>query len=85
MAIAVPGVAFAIVLGSTLFLRRQFAGYGRIRGWQGQVTVAALLTGIGLAAYTVWPLPRGIDGLCALDGGAPALLAPLARTPGTWA
>ncbi|MFC4562122.1 VanZ family protein [Nocardiopsis mangrovi] len=85
MAIAVPGVAFAVVLGSTLFLRRHFGGYGRIQGWQGMVTAAVLCTGIGLAAYAVWPLPRGIDGLCALDGGAPAALAPLARRPETWA
>ncbi|MDA0567967.1 VanZ family protein [Streptomonospora sp. S1-112] len=76
--LAFAGAALAIALGSAGFLRRQHRRYGRLAGWPGQVTAAVLATGIGLAAYAVWPLPPGTDGLCAPDGGAPAHPRPLA-------
>jgi hypothetical protein len=79
-AVAVQGTAFALLLGATLFLRRQFRRHGRIGGWSGLVTLAVLAAGTGLAAFAVAPLPPAADRVCAA-GGAPLLLDPLARPP----
>ncbi|MFC6005182.1 VanZ family protein, partial [Streptomonospora nanhaiensis] len=75
--LAFGGAALAVALCSAGFLRRQHRRYGRLAGWPGQVTAAVLATGIGLAAFAVWPLPTGLDGLCAPHGGAPAHPDPL--------
>ncbi|WP_067601670.1 RDD family protein [Nocardiopsis listeri] len=80
--VAVVGLPLLALIGSALYLRGQHRRYGRLVGRPGRLTLAALLSGLGLAAYAVWPLPTSIDGLCpvvprptsALDVG-PALLA----------
>ncbi|WP_017558416.1 VanZ family protein [Nocardiopsis baichengensis] len=83
---AVPAVVFAAAVGAALFFRVHLGRYGRIAGWQGQVTLAVLAAGLAVGLLAVWPLPRGADGLCAIDGGAPALPHPLAlgELPGSW-
>ncbi|MFD6951148.1 MULTISPECIES: antibiotic resistance protein VanZ [unclassified Nocardiopsis] len=62
---AVAAVPLLVVAGAALYLCGQYRRYGRPRGWPGVCTMAALFTGVGLAAYAVWPLPASVDGLCA--------------------
>jgi hypothetical protein len=68
---AVAGVPLLVVCAAALYLSLQYRRYGRPHGWPGLCTAAALATGVGLAAYAVWPLPASADGLCAgpLGGG----------------
>ena len=84
--VAVPAAVFAAAVGTALFFRAHLGRYGRIAGWQGQATLAVLATALAAGALAVWPLPRGADGLCAIDGGAPVLARPLAlgELPGSW-
>ncbi|WP_017570701.1 hypothetical protein [Nocardiopsis halotolerans] len=67
--VAVAAVPLAVVLGAALYLRGQYRRYGHPRGGPGLFTLTALVTGIGLAAYAVWPLPASVDGLCADASG----------------
>ena len=69
--VAVVAVPLLMVIGAALYLRGQHRRYGRLVGWPGQLTLAALLSGIGLAVYAVWPLPPSADGLCPVTA-APA-------------
>ncbi|MBR8743633.1 RDD family protein [Nocardiopsis sp. MG754419] len=62
--VAVAALPLLMVVGSALYLRGQLTRYGRLAGWPGQLTLAALLTGLGLVAYAVWPLPASVDGVC---------------------
>ncbi|WP_049574452.1 RDD family protein [Nocardiopsis sp. SBT366] len=72
--VAVAAIPLLMVTASALYLRGQHQRYGRLAGWPGQLTLAALLTGLGLAVYAVWPLPASGDGLCAVE---PAAAPPL--------
>ncbi|WP_017618665.1 VanZ family protein [Nocardiopsis gilva] len=86
-AIVFPGVALGILLGAALFFARHHQRYGPMRGWPGQVTLITVLVGVGLAVYAVYPLPRGVDGLCAISGGSAPLFTPLAvvrSAPVSW-
>lgn len=65
--VAVAAIPLLMVIGSALYLRGQHRRYGRLVGWPGQLTLAALLAGLGLAAYAVWPLPASADGLCPIE------------------
>ena len=60
--VAVVAVPLLMVVGAALYLSGQHRRYGRLADWPGQLTLAALLTGAGLAAYAVWPLPPSADG-----------------------
>ncbi|WP_116243855.1 antibiotic resistance protein VanZ [Nocardiopsis sp. FIRDI 009] len=62
--VAVAAVPLLVTLGVALALGGQHRRYGAVHGWSGQLTMAAVLTGTGLAAYAVWPLPAFVDGLC---------------------
>jgi hypothetical protein len=68
--VAVAAVPLLVVLGAGLYLRGQHRRYGRRHGWPGRLTTAALVTGVVLVLYAVWPLPEHADGLCALDPAA---------------
>ena len=72
--VAVAAIPLLMVIGSALYLRGQHGRYGRLVGWPGQLTLAALLVGLGLAVYAVWPLPASADGLCPIE---PAPAPPL--------
>ncbi|RKS10630.1 hypothetical protein DFP74_6405 [Nocardiopsis sp. Huas11] len=65
--VAVAAVPLLVVIGAALYLRGQHRRYGRRHGWPGRLTTAALVTGVGVVLYAVWPLPANADGLCALD------------------
>ncbi|MGW5879324.1 antibiotic resistance protein VanZ [Nocardiopsis terrae] len=65
--VAVAAVPLLVVVGSAFYLSGQHRRYGRLVGWPAQLTLAALLTGVGLAVYAVWPLPASADGLCPVD------------------
>ncbi|MFE1168687.1 antibiotic resistance protein VanZ [Nocardiopsis sp. NPDC058789] len=72
--VAVAAIPLLMVTASALYLRGQHQRYGRLVGWPGRLTLAALLAGLGLAAYAVWPLPASADGLCAVEPApAPSL------------
>ncbi|CAM3707346.1 hypothetical protein [Nocardiopsis rhodophaea] len=77
-AVVFPGAALGILLGTALFFARHHQRYGPMRGWPGQVGLITVLVGVGVAAYAVYPLPRGVDGLCAISGGAAPRFGPLA-------
>lgn len=62
--VAVAAIPLAMVIGAALYLNGQHRRYGRLVGWPGRLTLAALLAGFGLVAYAVWPLPTSADGLC---------------------
>ncbi|MCY9787879.1 antibiotic resistance protein VanZ [Nocardiopsis sp. EMB25] len=62
--VAVVAVPLLVTVGVALALGGQHRRYGTVHGWSGQLTMAAVLTGTGLAAYAVWPLPAFVDGLC---------------------
>ncbi|MDT0301661.1 hypothetical protein [Streptomonospora wellingtoniae] len=74
---AAYGVALAVSIGATGFLRRQHRRFGRLAGWSGRITLAVLAAGIALAAFAVYPLPVPDAGVCA-GGGAEPAPAPLA-------
>ncbi|GAA1119744.1 VanZ family protein [Nocardiopsis composta] len=63
--IAAPAAAVAVAVCCAVFLRLHLGRYGRIAGWPGRVTMAVLLTGIGVGAYAVWPLPAPAE--CAAE------------------
>ncbi|WP_017590465.1 RDD family protein [Nocardiopsis ganjiahuensis] len=65
--VAVAAIPLLMVIGSALYLSAQHRRYGRLVGWPGQLTLAALLVGLGLATYAVWPLPASADGLCPVE------------------
>ncbi|MFE9245612.1 antibiotic resistance protein VanZ [Nocardiopsis sp. NPDC006938] len=69
--VASAAIPLSMVVASALYLRWQHQRYGRLAGWPGQLTLAALLTGLGLAALAVWPLPAATDGLCSLGPATP--------------
>lgn len=52
--VAVAGLPLLMVIGSALYLRGQHRRYGRLFGWPGRLTLAALLVGPGPAR------PRGV-------------------------
>ena len=68
---AAAAVAATALLFGAVRLRR----HGRFAGWQGQVDLAVLATGLGLAAFAFWPAPLALTAL--LPGGASA-------APGAW-
>ncbi len=72
--VAVSAIPLLVVVASALYLRGQHHRYGRLVGWPGQLTLAALLLGLGLTTYAVWPLPASADGLCPVE---PAPAPPL--------
>lgn len=65
--VAVAAVPLLVIVGSALYLSGQHRRYGRLVGWPGQLTLIALLAGLGLATYAVWPLPASADGLCPIE------------------
>ncbi|MEV2276223.1 antibiotic resistance protein VanZ [Nocardiopsis sp. NPDC049922] len=67
--VAVVAVPLLFVAGTALALGGQHRRYGLVRGWSGQLTVASLLSCVGVVAYAVWPLPAFVDGLCSSPGG----------------
>ncbi|WAE72601.1 antibiotic resistance protein VanZ [Streptomonospora nanhaiensis] len=68
--VALAVVPLLVVAGAALYLRGQHRRYGRPHGLPGRLTTAALVTGVALAAYAVWPLPASADGLCTGNGSA---------------
>ncbi|WP_017593503.1 VanZ family protein [Nocardiopsis potens] len=79
--IAAPVAAVAVAACCAVFLRLHLGRYGRIAGWPGRVTQAVLLTGIGVGAYAVWPLPGPAE--CAADPlASPFSLGALEGRPG---
>ncbi|SHJ56155.1 RDD family protein [Nocardiopsis flavescens] len=67
--VAVVAVPLIAILAAALYLRGQHRRYGRLHGRPGRAGLAALLAGLALAAYAVWPLPASVDGLCSPGGG----------------
>ncbi|WP_433698320.1 antibiotic resistance protein VanZ [Nocardiopsis sp. CA-288880] len=68
--VALAVVPLLVVAGAALYLRGQHRRYGRPHGLPGRLTAAALVTGVALAAYAVWPLPASADGLCTGNGSS---------------
>lgn len=62
--VATAALPLLVVVGALWFLGGQHRRYGPIRGWSGQLTIASVVSGAGLALYAVWPLPASVDGLC---------------------
>ncbi|OLT26732.1 antibiotic resistance protein VanZ [Nocardiopsis sp. CNR-923] len=68
--VAVVAVPLLVVTGVALALGDQHRRYGLVRGWSGRLTMAFLLSCVGVVAYAVWPLPALVDGLCSPSAGS---------------